>query len=63
VGRGQKLVLHSAAEESEDWICTHVTRRVSYVGEKKEKVEEALAKSEIRGGGLYKRENREKNVC
>jgi hypothetical protein len=49
MGRRQQLVLHSAAEECEDSICTHVNLRLSYVGERKEKVEEALEKSKIIG--------------
>jgi hypothetical protein len=53
VGRWQKPVLHSSTAECEDWICARVRLRLSIVGEKKEKVEEALAKSLIRGEEAY----------
>jgi hypothetical protein len=41
-------MLHSAAEKCEDCMCTHVTLGLSYVDEKEEKIEEALAKLETR---------------
>jgi hypothetical protein len=61
-GNRQKLVLNSAAEECGAWICTHVTLRLSHVGGKKEEVEEASAKSEIKLEEAYIKGKAEKCI-